>query len=92
VEPNLSQALHLLNGSTVDGKIDEGTVVQRMVRSGMKPAEIIENLYLRCFGRPPTAAESAKLEGFLAAAPSPEVVLSDLFWALLNSKEFAFNH
>ena len=92
MEPNLSQALHLLNGSTVEGKINEGAIVKKMLKAGRTPAEVVEDLYLRCFGRKPTEAELAKLNPFLADAKQPEQVLTDLFWALLNAKEFAFNH
>jgi hypothetical protein len=42
--------------------------------------------------RRPTAAEMAAVREQLAAGEGREPVLRDLFWALLNSKEFAFNH
>jgi len=92
VEPNLSQALHLLNGATVEGKINDGAVVKKLVKSGKQPVEVVEDLYLRCFSRPPTAEESGKLLAFLKDGKSQEQVLTDVFWALLNSKEFIFNH
>jgi hypothetical protein len=92
VEPNLSQALHLLNGSTVGGKIDEGGVVKKLLKAGRSPEEVMDDLYLRCFGRSPTPAEMEKLRGFLTEPKQAEQVLSDLFWALLNAKEFTFNH
>src|SRR5438093_550941 len=91
-EPNLSQALHLLNGSTVENKISEGAVVRKMLTAGWERREIIENLYLRCLSRKPTEAEMAKLLGFFKDGHSAEEVLQDLFWSLLNSKEFVFNH
>src|SRR6185436_205707 len=92
VEPNLSQALHLLNGSTVQDKISEGTVVKKLLKSGKTQDEVIEDLYLRCLARRPTEKEKTKLSGFFKDAKSPEPVLNDLFWSLLNSKEFIFNH
>jgi len=91
-EPNLSQALHLLNGSTVENKISEGAVVRKMLTAGWERREIIENLYLRCLSRKPTEAEMAKLLGFFKDGHFAEEVLQDLFWSLLNSKEFVFNH
>ncbi len=92
VEPNLSQALHLLNGATVEGKINDGAVVKKLLKSGKPPGEVVEDLYLRCFSRPPTPEESGKLLAFLKDGKSQEQVLTDVFWALLNSKEFIFNH
>ena len=91
-EPNLSQALHLLNGSTVNDKIQEGGVVKALLKAGKKPDEIIEDLYMRCLSRKPASDELTELQKFLADAKDPEPVLSDLFWSLLNSKEFIFNH
>jgi hypothetical protein len=91
-EPNLSQALHLLNGSTINDKVQEGGVVKKLVKEGKKPNEVIEDLYLRSFARKPTETELAKLDGFLKDEKTSEIVLNDLFWSLLNSKEFIFNH
>ena len=92
VEPNLSQALHLLNGTTVEGKINEGGLVKKLLKAGRTREQVIEELYLRCFGRSPAAEEQAKLLAFFKDGKTDEQVLNDLFWALLNSKEFLFNH
>ena len=92
VDPNLSQALHLLNGSTVERKIEEGGAVEKMLKAGKSPEAVIGELYLRCLGRSPTAEETAKLKGFFTADSKPAQVLNDVFWSLLNAKEFVFNH
>src|SRR6185369_12019967 len=47
VDPNLSQALHLLNGRTLQSKIDDGSVVKKLLKQGQSPDQIIDNLYLR---------------------------------------------
>jgi hypothetical protein len=92
IEPNLSQALHLLNGNTVSEKINEGGVIKAMLKSGEKRDEIVDDLYLRCFARKPTEKELAAVNGFFKEGKKEDQVLTDLFWALLNSKEFIFNH
>ena len=91
-DPNLSQALHLLNGNTLQNKIEDGGVVKKLLKAGKTPEEVIENLYLRCLGRRPTDKELSKLKEFLAGDAKAELVLNDIFWSLLNSKEFVFNH
>lgn len=92
MEPSLSQALHLLNGNTVNDKIQSGGVVKRLLKAGKTAPQVVEDLYLRCLSRKPTAAEMSKLSGFLKEGAKQEQVLNDLFWSLLNSKEFLFNH
>ena len=91
-EPNLSQALHLLNGQTVQGKIRQGGVVKQLLASHPENAPVIENLYLRVLGRGPTESELAQLLALVADDPNRQQVFEDLFWALLNSREFVFNH
>ena len=91
-EPNLSQALHLLNGSTTQDKIANGGLTKRLLREQKAPDEIIDQLYLRCLARPPTAGEKSKLTAYLKEPAQNEQVLNDVFWSLLNAKEFIFNH
>ncbi|MEQ2008613.1 MAG: DUF1549 and DUF1553 domain-containing protein [Limisphaerales bacterium] len=95
MEPNLSQALHLLNGDTVNSKIQSGGLVAAMTKEGKTPEQIIEEFYWRSLSRPPTQTEQTKLASYFEDAKTPaekSIVLNDLFWAVLNSKEFIFNH
>jgi len=92
IEPTLSQALHLINGDTIQGKIQQGGVIKQMLDSGKTPPQIIETLYIRCLSRRPEPAEVEKLMATVAQAENPQVGLEDVFWAILNSREFLFNH
>lgn len=92
MEPNLSQALHLLNGDTVNQKIQNGGLVKRLLKEGKTRDQVVDEIYLRTLSRPPTAAEREKLQPFFAEGKKDEVVLNDVFWSLLNAKEFVFNH
>ena len=92
MEPTLSQALHLLNGDTVNGKIAQGGVLAKMVEAKQEPMAIAEQLYIKTLGRKPTAEEVAALTPLFPAGTDPKPVLDDLFWSLLNSREFLFNH
>jgi hypothetical protein len=90
-DPSLSQALHLLNGSSTNGKITQGKVVTELLE-GSTPEQALDRLYVRCLSRYPTEAERAELLAAVNASPSPKVGLEDIFWAILNSREFVFNH
>ncbi|MES2658922.1 MAG: PSD1 and planctomycete cytochrome C domain-containing protein [Verrucomicrobiota bacterium] len=93
MEPNLSQALHLLNGDTTQERIRQGKLVETMLNEKKSPEEVISNLYLTVLSRPPSDMEKEKLLAAVAADPEKvRETLEDIFWALLNSKEFIFNH
>ena len=92
MEPNLSQALHLLNGENTHAKVKAGNVVGKMLEAKKAPVEIIEDLYLRCFSRKPTEEEKKQLLATVDPEEDKKTALEDVFWALLNSKEFIFNH
>ena len=91
-EPTLSQALHLLNGETVQNKIRDGQVIQRLLAAKKGPEEIIRILFVRCLSREPEADELDKLKKLVEGQPKPAEALEDIFWSLLNSREFCFNH
>ena len=93
MDPSLSQALHLLNGNTVNNKIRQGKLVKTWLKDQKKtPAQIIEEIYLRCLGRQPTDQEKATLLESVEGEGNKQQALEDVFWALLNSREFVFNH
>ena len=92
VGPTLSQALHLINGDNVEGKIAQGGVVKKLMDAKKTSREIVQELYVRTFGRQPTEAELVKLETHWGVTEEQPKVYNDIFWALLNAKEFMFNH
>ncbi|GAA5494586.1 hypothetical protein Rhal01_00748 [Rubritalea halochordaticola] len=95
LEPNLSQALHLLNGESTNNRIRQGKIIQQQLDAKKTNQEIITHLYLTTLTREPTAKELNNLQGYLKEANERnqrQAILEDIFWALLNSKEFIFNH
>ncbi len=92
VGPTLSQALHMINGTTVEDKISQGGVIKKLMDSKKPPRDLVTELYLRAFGRFPTEAELGKLEAHWGVTEQQPAVFHDVFWALLNAKEFMFNH
>ncbi|TWT98186.1 hypothetical protein Pla108_23430 [Botrimarina colliarenosi] len=91
-DPTLSQALHLLNGATVAGKIDSGKQIERWLDDGKTPAEVVDAIYSTALSRPANEQERADLLAMIGDAERPVEQLRDVFWAVLNSREFAFNH
>jgi hypothetical protein len=52
---------------------------------------VVNSVFLRTLTRFPTAAERAALDAALAGGER-RAVLQDALWAILNSKEFLYNH
>jgi hypothetical protein len=92
LEPTLSQSLHMLNGDATTQRIRAGALISRRLGEKKTPEQIIEDLYLRTVTRKPTSKEMTNLSKALAEEPDKVKVLEDIFWALLNSREFLFNH
>lgn len=94
-EPSMAQALHIANGDTLNQKLAMAdNRVAALLASGMNDAGIVEEAYLLTLCRLPTEKERAKALELLAAPTAQErrEALEDIFWSLMGSKEFLFNH
>ena len=92
MEPTLSQALHLMNGDLVNAKMQQGGVIKSVIDQKLTPEQTIEQLYITCLVRKPTDAEMNALKPLLAEGTDKNKGVEDIFWALMNSREFLFNH
>ena len=92
VESNLSQALHLLVGDTIDGRVGGGGVVAKLLAAGKTPDELIEELFLRTLSRKPTSEERTAMRELVGDSVKDRKVYEDIFSSLLQSTEFGFNH
>ncbi|MFM7108570.1 MAG: DUF1549 domain-containing protein [Planctomycetaceae bacterium] len=92
MDPSLSQALHMLNGDAANDRIRQGGLVERRLKEGRTPTEIIDELFVRCDCRMPTERERIETLAAVLESPDRKQALEDVFWALLNAPEFVFNH
>jgi hypothetical protein len=94
-EPSMSQALHIANGDTLNKKLSaKDNTLAKLLGSSASDEQIIEEATLACLARRPTSAEQRKfLEALQKSKPDERrVVVEDLYWALMSSREFLFNH
>lgn len=89
------QALSLMNGNFVSNATDladSRTLAAVVDAPFLDMAEKIDALYLSTLSRYPHATEREHLQQVIESANDQQAVLSDIFWALLNSSEFLLNH
>jgi hypothetical protein len=91
--PDLAQALHLLNGPTLQDRITgPNRRVGRLVASKKPDAEIAEQLYLAALGRKPSVEELKSVVEIVGDYATKQEAFEDILWALMNTAEFSFNH
>jgi hypothetical protein len=103
-DPTIAQALHVINGDTLNRKLSaQDGYISLFLKVGLSDSRMLDQVYLSAFSRYPTDAERTSLmkdiESARLAKGTPESIrearrqgLEDMFWALLTSKEFLFNH
>jgi mono/diheme cytochrome c family protein len=93
-DSSVVQSLHLMNSKNLQSKLasSEG-LAHRLVASGKPPGKIVTELYLATLSRPPSGDELNRATAAFAEKDAKiETATEDVFWALLNSAEFVFNH
>jgi hypothetical protein len=91
-EVTLPQLLHMQNGDSVVRKIASGEGrLAALLKAEKDDAKVVEDLFLATLSRRPRPPEAKAVAKALSSGDRAEA-FRDLFWALLNSKEFVFNH
>lgn len=97
-EPSMVQVLHLSNGSTINEKLEKPesrvSSLLAQLKNGMSLEALIDEAFLLCLCRYPQPAERASYSAIFAESSTEDqrVLIEDLFWSLMTSREFIFNH
>lgn len=94
-DPSMTQVLDISNGDTINKKLESAECcVNRYLATNAPPAQIIEHAYLRAFSRYPSRQEEDKLLHIIDDTKESDrrAAVQDMYWAVLSSKEFLFNH
>jgi hypothetical protein len=94
-EPSMIQVLHLSNGTTLNDKlaVPENRLT-RWLKEFPSDEELVREVFLVCLSRAPTEAEKTETLNLLSGISPDErrIVLEDLVWGIVSSREFLFNH
>lgn len=103
--PSLAQSLHLMNSGEMKQKLSANGGRADVISKQNTPVEEgIRELYLVAYSREPSAEELTTAESFLAkprlnangdaldSQTAKRQGLEDLLWAIINTKEFLYNH
>jgi hypothetical protein len=94
-EANLAQSLHLLNSNEVQSKVSSGSARPALFANDKARGdeEKLRELYRWVYAREPDADElRIGLAHIQKHADNPKLAYEDITWALINTKEFLFNH
>ena len=87
------RSLHRFVGPTFSkGFVGRGGKLDELISHESSDQKIIEQLYLAAVSRFPTEREQSELQRLIADQSSRDVGLESLVWALLNGREFVYNH
>lgn len=92
---SVPQSLMMMNGPLMrrTTRLEEGSLLHRVIQSELAPADKIEHLFLAALSRPPKANEARAAEALLRGRNGDvAAALQDIWWALLNSNEFILDH
>jgi len=89
----IPQALLIMNGSMPNGEIGRANnKLDKILKQFAAPEERLERIFLTVLCRRPSTREAATYLPYVKAAGGKKEPYEDLFWVLLNSSEFLFNH
>jgi len=94
-EPSMVQVLHIVNGNTLNDKLQSKTNrIGRWLSSGMPDYRIVESIYLASLSRYPTNREMSETLKIFAATPEKQrrELVEDVLWSVISTREFLFNH
>jgi hypothetical protein len=92
---NMLQALHFLNGKSIQGRVQNpNSRASLLVKQKLGDRELVTEVYLWTVARHPSEAEMNVSLKYLQAHPADQraAAVQDLFWALLNSRDFLLVH
>lgn len=91
--PALGQLLELVSSSEIQEKLAApGAYPQKIAKNGKADADNVSEIFVTVFARPPRPEELKTAIAFLERSTDRSEAYRSLFWSLLATNEFLFNH
>ena len=94
--PSMVQVLHINNGTTINARLqNDNSCVQQALQGADDPNLLIHQAYLRTLARSPTSQEQQSLLAIWNECQDDDqrqTFVEDLYWSIMSSREFLFNH
>ncbi len=95
-KPSMVQILHIANGTTINEKLksEKSCVAKVLEEKQINISNIIETAYLQTLSRSPSESEAKRLHSVLKDVDDEtrREAIEDLYWSLMSSREFLFQH
>ena len=85
-QPDMAQTMHMISGSTIHKKVSSAKI-----NLSLSNDELIDSIYMSSLVRKPSRDERAAILSRVHAGER-KAAYQDLLWAILNSKEFMYQH
>jgi hypothetical protein len=90
---DMKQVLYLLNSSHLQEKIEKSPNIKQLINKWDNDKALIKQIYLTVLSRFPDKDELQTSMNYLQNnSREKRESVNNLIWALLNTKEFVFNH
>ena len=91
---NLSQSLHLFNSAEIQSKLSYHLhlAYTLSVDKNRTFDDKVREVFLRAYSRPPTSEQLSLSQNYLTKSKDEKAALESILWAVINTKEFMFNH
>ena len=102
--PTLLQSIFLQNDPLTQMRVDESGWIAEITEAeksaiakggsatDLDQKDLVRSVWLRTVNRPPSEAEIKRAMAHLETTKTIAEGITDLIWALINSKEFILNH
>ena len=90
-DTSMSQALFMINAEELSKKIARSPYLKQLFKN-TSDQQVVESIYMTVFSRKPSDEKMKKLLAYIQQSEKRNDGITDLLWAVLNTREFMFNH